>query len=337
MANMGLTDTVKNTLALQRSGGRVQQAIEWVTTDSIPDTGADNETLAAYVKHKEHPMDSYKKKMQELRSMGFTDDVLNERALRENQNNVDQAVAWIIDKTGDADVKKLFQSTLHPTASTSSSSSHIGHHSSSSKPALPARSAAVPSPQPTRSFINSSKYQTSSGGSSRSNSYNAQPIKGNAPSANLIDTAFTPQPYSSSPQQPATMQTHAWGSLSPKNTYAQLNDFSSSPRQPPPQQFTSPAIVSSTLYQPQQRTAVDARTENPFHTVGFVPAPKHIDENKFLSVDDLKRMGILPPAEGEVVEVVQPVAGRGYGGQSSGYSQRDEVEEDPFADPFADN
>lgn len=69
---MGFTDIDKNRKALSKSGGRIQQSIEYIVSDSFPDDEVPLSSLANNTLHR---------KLDELNSMGFTDDSKNRQAL----------------------------------------------------------------------------------------------------------------------------------------------------------------------------------------------------------------------------------------------------------------
>ncbi|KAI9345031.1 hypothetical protein BDR26DRAFT_857129, partial [Obelidium mucronatum] len=348
MASMGLTDVAKNRLALQRSGGRVQLAIDWVTTDSIPAEGVDSESLAAYVRGKEAPQqtnDGERRQLNALKSMGFADESLNRRALRESLYDTDKAVEWLINKTGDADVKELFKAAK-----------------SSPVPARSRMNTAGSTSSPSGSYVNSNSYKSPTSSSattsptkpsnSTSNKSSSSSSNNNTYSANLIDTAFTVPSHTYVPQQ---LQHQVSALSSSFENKLQVHDYSASPRehqnsylskQLPPQAAafsTSPA--SSYQHQPVVRTV------NPFQSVGPVDVAqaarsKKVDENKFLSIEDLKRMGMLEGGGSGSGGGVGGGSGHGASGLSGGWAQKassngnrnnqsQEDDADPFADPFA--
>ncbi|KAJ3025972.1 UNVERIFIED_CONTAM: hypothetical protein HDU68_006412 [Siphonaria sp. JEL0065] len=353
MASMGLTDVPKNRLALQRSGGRVQQAIEWVTTDSIPDQGVDTKSLASYVKHKEHvpSNDGERKQLNELRSMGFTDDDLNRKALKISLYDTEKAVEWLINKTGDADVKELFKAAKEPQKGSSaipfgsnksktsptSSSSYGGKQNLSSSYGKSPSSSYGKSPSSKNEFGSSGNYNSSS-----NNSTSTKNVK----TVNLIDTAFT-IPSTSYTPLPSTYQQQQDLSSSFESRM-QIKDYSNSNSNLNSNSpySTQESYLSKHMPPKETTSHVNTRTVNPFQSVGPVDIvaaarSKPINEQQFLSIDDLKRMGMLE--------------GGGSSGGSAGYAsnsnagwaqgalrnqkqqhQADNDDEDPFADPFAD-
>ncbi|KAJ3159184.1 hypothetical protein HK101_001118 [Irineochytrium annulatum] len=111
LAGMGFSDTDKNRLALQRSGGKLQQSIDWIVTDSIPEHGAEDESLFNLA-----PMPAARRAgLKELKSMGFTDLEANEQALREARDDVDKAVVLLM--------QAMNGGTAQPDASSPASSS----------------------------------------------------------------------------------------------------------------------------------------------------------------------------------------------------------------------
>ncbi|ORY39630.1 hypothetical protein BCR33DRAFT_788256 [Rhizoclosmatium globosum] len=352
MASMGLNDVAKNRLALARAGGRVQQAIDWVTTDSIPAQGHDNTRLADIYGKKEEK-DPQRKMLKELNSMGFKDESLNLRALMEANGDMDGAVAWLIEKTGDKEVRALFKqatapSTISPTTKSNGKSPSLAS-STIKSPALSSSRIAPTS--------NGSSYYSSTP-PSNSSSFTSKPPPSSSSSysANLIDLAFTPQPASSLPAPTA----QAWTIPSPQLQQTQIHDYTTysynTPQLPPPSTSTSPP-----------RNTIPQKAANPFESIGPIGiiAPKPIDENKFLSVEDLKRMGMLGVGSGGEMTRGQGwqqgqqqsqqfgfSSGSQFGGHGSQQQQqwapvaasalnrdkgkKEDEEDDPFADPFAD-
>ncbi|KAJ3348477.1 hypothetical protein HDU83_001299 [Entophlyctis luteolus] len=331
MASMGLVDVETNRLALARAGGRVQLAIEWVTTDSIPAEGVDTESLASYVRQKESShaaqttaalsADPMRHAAHELRKMGFTDDALNMRALKESKNDIDRAVEWLIDRTGDKEVKEMFKSAQK--------SSQTGVWDSS-------RNATAFSPINNTSTGPSTFYSSTPASRPSQQSFAST-------QAQLIDTAFTLQPVSPSFVPSRMLPSQMMVNPSPVQ-YSQIL----SQQQPP---------FGGTQQQQQQR--VDP-FEQSFKAsgvsgVGASPpgyiAPKRIDENKFLSMEELKRRGILGDAmqggssdaaanAGWARQAASSQSG-GYGAHFGRQPQEEILDEagdaeDPFADPFAD-
>ncbi|KAJ3241051.1 hypothetical protein HDU78_002018 [Chytriomyces hyalinus] len=307
MKSLGMMDTDKNRLALSRAGGRVQQAIDWILTDTIPDSGADNTPLSQYVAEKKNPYgkDPQRQALKELASMGFTDESLNLRALFETSNVVDDAAAWLIERTGDKETKALFKQLAKEKAGDISKSS-----------TSPSKSATAHGSYP---FSSSQEKSYSSASNSRSNIHSQ-----NVSSAKLLDDAFTIQPIGSyiPPARVAAPPAPEAYSLSASKA-AGFGSGSGSQFAPQLSQMS----ISPNSYQ-QQIPA--NRAMNPFQSVGPVAlvTPKPIDENKFLSLEDLKKKGMLGDAN------QHQASDFSRNGQSS---LRQEVEdEDPFADPFAD-
>ncbi|KAJ3390451.1 hypothetical protein HDU84_007451 [Entophlyctis sp. JEL0112] len=332
MASMGLVDVEINRLALARAGGRVQLAIEWVTTDSIPAEGFDTESLASYVRQKESSQsaqaiatlsaDPMRHAAHELRKMGFTDDALNMRALKESKNEIDRAVEWLIDRTGDKEVKEMFKAA-HKSSSSQTSAWDSSHNSTAFSPTNESASGFSKLSGSASSISN----PTGATKSSQQSFASTQ--------SQLIDTAFTLQPVS-----PAFVPSR----ILPSQIMVQ----------------PSPVQYSQALNQPfdgiQQRrvdpfeqsfAASGVSTSGTVHA-GYM-APKRIDENKFLSLEELKRRGMLGDAMRGSSSGADANAGwarQAAFGQSDRYDEHnnrrnDEVveeanAEDPFADPFAD-
>ncbi|KAJ3237803.1 hypothetical protein HDU81_008906 [Chytriomyces hyalinus] len=306
MKSLGMMDTDKNRLALSRAGGRVQQAIDWILTDTIPDSGADNTPLSQYVAEKKNPYgkDPQRQALKELASMGFTDESLNLRALFETSNVVDDAAAWLIERTGDKETKALFKQLAKEKAGDTSKSS-----------TSPSKSATAHG-----SYPFSSSHEKSYGSASNSkSSLQSQ----NVSTAKLLDDAFTLQPIGSyiPPARVAAQPAPEAYSLGASKSGGFGSGSSS--------QF-APQLSQMPISQNSYQQIPTNRAMNPFQSVGPVAlvTPKPIDENKFLSLEDLKKKGMLGDANQH---------------QASDFSRnghsslRQEVEdEDPFADPFAD-
>ncbi|KAJ3329010.1 hypothetical protein HDU76_008839 [Blyttiomyces sp. JEL0837] len=91
--NMGFTDIELNRKALSKSGGKIQQSIEYIVSGEVPEHGADDEPL---VNLAPLPADT-RAALKELRSMGFKNDVANLELLREFNNNVEQVIIHLVE------------------------------------------------------------------------------------------------------------------------------------------------------------------------------------------------------------------------------------------------
>ncbi|KAJ3123253.1 hypothetical protein HK100_011678 [Physocladia obscura] len=374
MQSMGLSNVPMNRLALERSGGQVQQAIDWVTTDSIPDSGVDTDSLGAYVRRKEQTVTPHQANIKQLRSMGFTDDALNLKALREANNDLDAAVQWLIQKTADPEVKALFSSS-----SASSPSKSVTFHQPHPPLASPTyRQSTLPNSA--QNSIPAYQYATTTTTNPTANS-----------SYDPIAAAFTLQPLSSSftPSRllPSQMQPQslAFNNNYPTDNYSSYNNSSSIPAASTTtaQIPINPFGGGSLAFQSNQSYPLSSNVGVSSPPLSYnIIAPKRIDENKFLSEADLRRMGMLPSGNelsnsGASAAVNASagasasggwaaVANTGLNGGGNRYQQggwsleqhhhnnnqqeqqqdtkqavavaagAEEEEDDPFADPFAD-
>ncbi|KAJ1539634.1 hypothetical protein HK405_012634, partial [Cladochytrium tenue] len=92
LKDMGFDDLDKCRRALSKSGGKLQQAIEWIVSDTIPEHGADEAPLAA-VAPVSGPL---RRALQQLHSMGFTDDAACIEALSHCGLDVDKAALLLV-------------------------------------------------------------------------------------------------------------------------------------------------------------------------------------------------------------------------------------------------
>ncbi|KAJ3108765.1 hypothetical protein HDU97_000165 [Phlyctochytrium planicorne] len=256
---MGFQDIPKSRLALTRSNGRIQEAIDMLVNDNIPAPDPDEVPLADLA-----ITTRAREALRELKSMGFTNTTANLEALRMSQYDVDKAYIILMEATNGPvkagsgyDLMAASNPVSVPSPKSSSKKSRKGASAAASKSVSPnaigevtladvlgsapvwSAGSSTSSP-PSRSANSSSRqlyeeyldvderYAPNSSKAGRSLSPNFRPVNAPSPQPSTSPSAYNKSSSSSSYRPPSTTTTKSGytGSKNIASSYDKQSAFS---------------------------------------------------------------------------------------------------------------